>query len=417
MSFSELETKLDAERDAQSDGSSDGEQDYEDLARLGLTPRVAVAGTITAMGFTGSPYDEQNIRGADNYRDNGDYVFTLENPEVRLGALWEARGRDEAPEGLMKLVEDYDGFYDFDARVPANDFRAVDPDGDNVSELPIKVGDDFEEVGMEYGSNGTQFPGEQVATVAEGDDPVSIAEDKVEIFQGGQSGRIMAQALDISQGLSAYPTDDGQKNPGLVEFPPSWQTEGWEPDDGYPRMAAMYPQLHPELQGEEIILFLRYGNEYQGNRKYLGHVFLDDGETVADCTELTGAETDDLFEPRLDLREPTDVWLEFHEPDGGWGDGSGSSADSGGMNFDELDGGDDSGDDDSTLTYDGLSSDTQTFVKECADMATAEEVSDIEDAFESDFETVVDNAISNGDIPEVEDTDALQTLVNERVDE
>jgi len=413
MSFSEVDEMLDAEREAQSSNSSSGgsDEEYETYARVGLVPRAAVSGRIVDIGFTGDVRDEQNIRGADNYRDNGDFIFTLEDPQVELGALWEARGRQNAEDGFMANVTDYSGFYsdlEDDTRVPANDFRVVDPDGDNVSELVQQVDGDYDQVGIEYGSNGTEFPGSDVATIGEDDEPAPIDEETIEIFIGSQAGRIMAQALDVSQGRSAFVTDDGDKQAGLVEFPSTWSTEDWDPDEGYPR-SAVYPQLHPELDGERITLYLRYGDEYQGNRKYLGHVFLDDGESVADCTELTGAGTDDVFEPRLDLRDPTDIWLEYHEPESGWGSGS-SSSDGGGMDFSELDESDGGGS--GGLDLESQPSDVQTFVDEAKSLAEAKGVDEIEGAFDNDFETVVTNAKDHGDITADVSADSLETLIN-----
>ncbi|MDB9247418.1 hypothetical protein PN419_00150 [Halorubrum ezzemoulense] len=407
MSFGDLESKLDEAREGSSTGG--GSNDYEEYPRVKLTPTAAIGGQIVDIGFTGDPYEAQNIRGADGY--GGDFVFTVEDPTVVRGQLFEALGRTEADDNLIRNIDP--SYYPFDVDryndAPTRDFRVVDgasTDADHISEMVKKLDDDYEAVGIEV--YGTEFPAQPIDDF----DDALEAFDRVEVFVGGQAGRMMIQSVDKTQGVSAYIRDDGSKTGGLIEFPRDYGTDDWNPSGGsdYPRVARVTgPQLHSELVGEDIVLFQHFGDldlddegdeaDDEGDddsggqyRKHYGDVLWDDGDGGVILTQ------EDALDPETDDIDDNENWLEFHEPDGGWGSDDGdsrsSSDDSGGsFDFDELDGGDDGGE--TELTLDDVDADTRNFVREAAEYASGSD--SIDDAF-SDFDAMVESAVDDGEI-------------------
>ena len=423
MAFADLESKLDEARQGSGNDGSSGSTDYEDYPRVKLTPTAAIGGTIVDIGFTGDPYEEQNYRGGEGY--GGDFVFTLEDPEVVQGQLFEALGRTDAEDNLVRNL-DGESYYPFDVDRytggPTSSFRVVDAQGSDashISEMVKKLDGDYDQVGV--APFGTEYPAQPTTF-----DDALDEYDRVEVFVGSQAGRMMMQSLDVSQGTSAYIRDDGSKTGGLIEFPRNYRGDGWSADEGpHPRVARITgPQLHPELEGEPIVLFKHFGDALTDDdeedaddddessdryRKHYGDVLWDDGDGGVILTQ------EDALDPALDDIEDTEQWLEFHEPDGGWGDDDGGAGadgdDTGGstFDFDELDeGGDDeTADDDGGLTMSELDKNTYGFVQEAR--AYAEQSGGIDEAFGS-WESTVQSAIDGGEI-EAYDPAELRTLV------
>lgn len=434
------------DNEAESESSSTNE--YSDAPRLGMQPRSAIKGEIVSVGFTGNPYATQNVKGAAQ-DDVGDFVFTLKNPEVMLGDCFQARGRDQVDSGLIREHRDavdmewepgddyapiIDAFYDLDEieRIPKNDYQLVDPDGDNVSSNVEKVDGEFTEIGIEYGPVGNEYP------TANGAPTTTVDEDVISVFQGSGAGRVMMQALEATQGKAAYIDDNNEKVLGMMEYPRDYGTDSWSPSEGdYPRVALDNLKLHPELEGEEIVLYLRFGDSYQGNRAHHGEVLLADAADPGDMTRLT-AKDYDAEEPRADLYDERDLFLQFHEPDGGWealGDSSQSDSDdgdtstddesstddtsqsSGGndLDFDELDDSDDGDDADGPTVYEELSPDEQTFVDGVVTHADNSDAPSADAAFSRDFSAIVQAAIDDGDLPSDASADALEQIVDEQI--
>ena len=134
MAFADLESKLDEAREGSSNGGNSN--DYDELPRVKLTPTAAIGGTIVDVGFTGDPYEEQNYKGGEGY--GGDFVFTIEDPEVVRGRLFEALGRTEAEDNLVRNL-DGDDYYPFDVDRytggPTSSFRVVDEEGSDASHI------------------------------------------------------------------------------------------------------------------------------------------------------------------------------------------------------------------------------------------------------------------------------------------
>lgn len=401
MSFANLEEKLD---DAKAQSGTDNRETYP---RVKLTPEAAVGGTIVDVGYTGDTSIEQNIRGGESYRDEGDFVFTLEDPEVIRGTLFAAQMREEAEDNLAK---NFDDPYPFDARTPSRDFRVVPENWESVSyidESAEKIDGEWEDVGIDiYGS---QFVGHPADSF---DDALSEY-DRVQVFVGGQAGRIMMRSLDVMQQTAAYIDSEGTKVPGLVEFPLDYNN-GSEMN---PR-AATRPEIHPALEDAQIGLFLHFGDldldgeetddEDDGEDRYSKHF----GDVLWDSDDGTHILTqeDDVLEARPDETDrPT--YLTWHEPEGGFGSSDegdeGESDDGSSFDFDELD-----GDDEGGLTMGDLDSSTTDFVYEAAEFA--EQSGGIDGAFDNWDETV-DKAIVQGEI-EDRDADELRTLVEEEMD-
>ncbi len=242
MSFDGLENKLEQARE----GTSNGGGQYESYPRVKVQPTAAIGGTLVDVGFTGDPYEEQNIRGGEGY--GGDFVFTLEDPTVVRGQLWEALGRTSADDN--RITELDPSYYPFDVDryngKPTRDFRLVDsagPDAQHIKKMAKEVDGDFEQVGIEV--FGTEFPAKPTTF-----DDTLEQHDRVEVFVSGQGGRMAMQAVDCTLGQSAYIRDDGQKTRGLIEFPRAYGSSEWSPQDGdpYPRVARTSgPQIHPSV--------------------------------------------------------------------------------------------------------------------------------------------------------------------------
>ena len=419
--FDGLESKLEEAREG-TGGSGDDSQDYEEYPRVKLTPTAAIGGEIVDVGFTGDPYEDQNIRGGEGY--GGDFVFTLENPTVVQGSLFEALGRSEADDGLIKNIDaDY---YPFDVDryngAPTTDFRVVDSagvDAQHISESVKKLDGEYQPVGIEV--FGTEYPATDIPDFED-----ALEEyDRVEVFVGSQSGRMMMQSLDATQGVSAYIRDDGSKTGGLIEFPRDYGTDDWNPrgDSDYPRVARVTgPQLHSEMEGEEIVLFKHFGDislddeedeaaddgdedDGSGYRKQFGDVLWDDGNGGVILTQ------EDVLDPETDRIEDTEQWLEFHEPDGGWGGDDESDGDDG-FDFDELDGGDDA--DETELTIEQVDdADTREFIRQGAEYAAGAD--SIDDAF-SDFEGMVESAMDDGEVDDEYTVDEIRNLMRGEMD-
>ena len=241
----------------------------------------------------------------------------------------------------------------------------------------------------------------------------------------------MMRAVDCTQTTSAYITDDGGKTGGLIEFPRNYREGDWSPDDGpHPRVARTTgPKLHSELEGESIVLFKHFGDALSDDdedetesddddstgryRKHYGDVLWDDGNGGVILTQ-----EDDVLEAEVDRIEDTEQWLEFHEPEGGWGDADESDADGGAdgdggstFDFDELDGDGDTDSGSDELTMDDLDADTYGFIQEARDYA--ERSGGIDEAFGS-WESTVQSAIEGGEIESYE-PDELRMLVEDQL--
>ena len=401
MGFENLESKLDEAR--QGNG---GSNDYEELPRVKLTPEVAIGGTIVDVGFTGDVEDEQNIRGGSGY--GGDFVFTLEDPEVLTGTVFEALGRTDAEDNLIRNIDS--SYYPFDVDryngAPTRDFRVVPDDWEDtehVSEMVKKLDGDYTDVGI--APFGTEFPGKPTTF----DDALESFE-KIEVFAGGQAGRIMMSALDTMGARSAYYDDEDRLVPGLIEYPRDYGTADWSPSDGslYPR-AIRSPVLHPELEGEDIALFLHFGDmaidadaeeddaeddaDDSGGgqyRKQYGDVLWDDGNGGVILSQ------EDVLEPNVDPVSDVYTWMEFHEPESGFG--TSDDGGDGGSSFSALEdamGGDGGDDGDDELTIDDLDGDTRAFVDEVSGFAA--EKGGIDAAFD-DFDAMVSESAEQGEI-------------------
>ena len=408
--FGDLDSKLDEAREGNG-GTGSSNNDYEEYPRVKLTPEAAIGGTIVDVGFTGDVNDEQNIRGADNWYDEGDFVFTLEDPQVVRGTLFEAALRDEAEDNLAKNLTGDE--LPFQARTPSRDFRLVPEDwegAEHVGELVRKLNGEYTPVGVEI--QGSEFPGEPTTF-----DDALVAYDRIEVFVPGQAGRMMMQSVDAMQSRSAYVTDEGDKVQGLIEYPRDYGTNEWSPADGdFPRAAAN-PVLHPDLEGTEVALYLHFGDledamseddeaedeeDSTGYRKHFGDLLAEiDGETRILTQE------DDVLEPTTEPfgDQGRYTWLEFHEVgESEASDGDESAADFGALadaasNGHAENGNEDEDDDEDVfITLDDVDRTTQEFVEQAADIVS--EADGFEGAFARDFTVVVEEAQQSGDIPD-----------------
>lgn len=420
MAFTDLEEKLDEAREG---SASDGSTDYEEYPRLKLTPEAAVGGTIVDVGFSGDIADEQNIRGEGW---GGDFIFTIEDPTLIRGQLFEAGLRSEAEDKLIKNIDGdlYPFSVDRNSGAPTRDFRAVPSDWEDsthVSEMVKSIDDDYEQVGIE--PFGVEYPAEPVDDFDDALDEY----DRIDVFVSGQAGRMMMTAIDATLAQSAYIDSDGNKTRGLIEYPPNYGTNDWDyEDDAYPR-AARNPELHPDLVGEDIALFLHFGDmditgdgedaddesdddddDQSGYRKQYGDLLWDSDDGPVVLTQ-----EDDVLEPQSDEIPAQAMWLEFHEPDNGWGgdnstNGSSDNGSGESFDFDELDDGGSDDDSSDATTIDDLDADTREFVREAAQYAS--QTGGIDEAFE-DFEEVVTNAVDSGEIAEY-DASTLRTIID-----
>lgn len=435
MSFNDLENALDNADESSTDDatSTDTDDQYDAVPRVKLTPEASIGGTIVDVGFTGDLYDKQNIRG-DGY--GGDFVFRLENPTVPTGTVFEATGRTDAPNNLAKNMTGDE--FSFNARTPTRDFRVVPDDWNespNVDEAVRKVDGEYTPVGIEvYGS---EFVGEPVDDI----DDALTEYDAVEVFLGGQAGRLMMQSLDAALSTSAY-FDGSDKTAGLIEFPSEYATDDWSPKDGeFPR-AARQPVLHPELDGEKVLLKLHFGDQDpsgDGYMKHYGDVVWDNGDGGTVLTPKGG--THPLTEDTSVVNEKS-LWMEFHEPDGGWtntdtdddDDGSDalndyasdtSNSTSTSTSSNDGDGNDGDGDDfsvldESTATEpDGgaalpdFDDRTNAFIDKVVEQAV--NVGSLDDAFRRDVTDIISQSMDAGEIGEYDVTD-VEAAIHDRID-
>lgn len=417
MAFTDLEEALD---DAREGSGSSGNQDYEEYPRVKLTPEAAIGGTIVDVSFSGDIADEQNIRGEGF---GGDFIFTIEDPTVIRGQLFEAGLRSEAEDDLIKNIDPdvYPFSVDRNAGAPTRDFRVVPSDWEStshVSEMVKKLDGEYEQVGIE--PYGVEYPAEPVDDF---DDALGEYE-RIDVFVSGQAGRMMMTSIDATLAQSAYIDSDGNKTRGLIEYPAKYGTSEWDyEDDNFPR-AARNPELHPEIEGEDIALFLHFGEmditgdgeedegdddddggEQTGYRKQYGDLLWDSDDGPVVLTQV-----DDVLQAEPSVVPESAMWLKFHEPEDGWGSSGGSSSDDdsgSSFDFDELDESGSSGDDSTTPTIDDLDTDTRNFVREAAEYS--ESTGGIDEAF-GDFEETVANAVDQGEIADHEPS-TLRTIV------
>lgn len=426
--FANLEEKLDAARDGSGNGGSS--TDNENYPRCKMTPNVAIRGTLVDVAFLGDTSIEQNLQGNDDWRAEGDFLFTLEDPEMFRGTVFEAAGRTDAENNLAQNMDSpaLPG-----ERTPSRSFRAVPADWEDtrhVDEKVVKIDGDYEPVGIS--PFGSDFIGEET-TFSEALEQHS----RIDVLQGSQSGRRMASSLDATQETSAYVANSGEKTNGLVEYPDAHGSSAYDPtgDDPYPRVARQ-PQVHPDLEGKEVVLFLHFAGESLGDadeaddsdgdssnyRTHYGKVFAEiDGETV----NLT--EADDALDVREDVVDDRASYLVFDEPATGWStsDESGGESTStaatdggtatqsggGGVTFDALNDADSADDVGGETGYNDLDTNTQEFVDTVVDLADGfDSVGDVMD----DFDSKVEETVASGAIEDVE-ADTLRSIVNGRL--
>jgi len=431
MSFGALEDKIEEARNEQ---SSSNQTEYEKLPSLKLSPHAVLSGELVAVGFTGDTSAEQNIRGGD-WGDEGDFAFTLRDPSVMHGQAWEAIGRDETESGLIRDLEpDYYPFtVDRNSGKATRDFRVVDPEGEYTSSLYKEVSGDPEQVGIEtsVGPSSTPYPATPVDTASDGEGEFDLPLgdfDEIEIFQGSQAGRIMMQAVDVTFGASAYirHANDGteEKSPGLIEYPHGYGQNDYSPDeDGYPRVARQ-PVVHPELQGEEVLIALRaeeLEGDYGSYTKNFGHVFLRDADSIENTTQLDqGAPEEEgaseVFETAPEAIDAQYSYLTWHEPESGWGSSDSSSdgdeSASGGTDdfFDDLEQGSEDG-------YNDLDTDSQQFVDEAAEWAVNEkDAASAARAF-GDPEPAIEKAQREGEVSDDVTVTTIEDAIDERIDQ
>lgn len=418
MPFDNLAEKLEAAREGTTTSSGG---DNEDLPRVKMTPDVAIRGTLVDAGFFGDTSIEQNIRGNNDWREEGDFVLTLEDPEVFQGTLFEAAGRNDAEDSLAQNMDEPALPNE---RVPSRSFRAVPSDWEQTSHIGAKytkINGKPRDIGISV--FGSDFIGEET-TFAHALDEY----DRVEVIQGSKAGQRMAQSIDATQSLSAYVDDNGDVVNGLLEYPDAFGSEVYDPtsEGGNFTRGARQPQIHPQLDGEEVVLFLHFDGSSLGEddveedeggnadyRTHYGKVFADlDGETV----NLT--EADEPLPVRDDVVDDGASFVVWDEPDfGGSGSGSGTdtqetetietAADGGGLSFDALDS--NSGSD--GVEYGSLDTVTQQFVDRV--VTICEGVGDVDETMD-DFDAKVEQSVNNGDIGDYE-ADELRTVINGRL--
>lgn len=381
--------------------SSSTNEEYGNHPWVGITPRIAVKGTITDVGFTGKIKNDQNILGG-----RGDTVVTLEDPEVIGGDLFEHVDHDD--DTLVRNV-DHDEMTienpDDQKTDTIRDYRLVDADESMVEELVKKVDGEFEEVGIEV--YGTKYQSEETD---------SFTEDTIEVFVRNKAGLFTMMALDAYTEQSAfYRSGDGgaEKTKGLVEYPETYGTDDYTPwkdgsDDQYERIART-PVLHPDLEGQEIILYATFGESSgDGFRQQQMNVLLNDGEDLSECTNLT-FQSDDILGSDASVIE-YDPWMVWHEPDDVGGN-SGSSSTSNDSSSDDGDGPDfDFDGNDDVDDYEGLTGNQQAFVEQAVN---AIDGGSLDDTF-GDFAATVDGAVDDGDMETI-DAETLRPIIEDRV--
>ena len=414
MAFDNLESALDDEASTDTDDST---ASTDRNPRVKLVPPVVLGGTVTDVMFLGDISAPQNVQGSDDWRDHGDFVITLEDPEVVSGTVFEAAGRRDAEGGR---VENMTAPFLDGARRPRRDFLVVQDDWEahaNIEESVEKMDGEYQPVGVEQ--YGTQFVGE----------PTDLSEaldatdhDAVDVFVGKDAGRAIVHSIDAAPRKSAFIRDDGEKAQGLVEYPRNYGTDEYTPseDDPYPRVAAP-PVLHPDLQGEQIALVAHYGDIEtalnggvdddgdEGYRKHYGDVML---ETESGPQIISRG--DGVLDAAWDAVEDRTPYLSFHEPDEGWGgaDDDTESDESGTSTFSALeqataDGGRDESEQ-TGLTMDDLDADTRAFVEQVSELAS--EHGGLEAAI-GNFEQTVTETQNAGEISDEFTAAELRPLV------
>ena len=206
-----------------STSSSDNEQQYDEAPILNICPTVAVEyDDVVDIGMMGGIKEEQNVRKSGE--QGNDIVITLENPTVGEGQLYKA---NEGQGGA--------------------DYKLVDPDHERVKKDVVENDEgEFEEQGVQV--YGWDFKSERV------DD---FSEDYIRLMIGSAAGQRLAQIFDVKGGVSAYYAD-GEKTDGLIEYPPEYGSDEWDPrnndTDRYPRIART-PTLRDDIRGEGVLFF------------------------------------------------------------------------------------------------------------------------------------------------------------------
>lgn len=291
-------------QDLDDDVSSDTDESYDDEVQYPaakLTPTVAVSGRITGMTFRGNVTDRQNVLGTDGMDD--DFSFILEDPSVEFGRTIEANER--STEGVTYDGEETETEYALARNVEDGeylDYRFVGEDFDTDD-----LGDS---VLLNFGSSSSKYFGSFTDTVTD---------DAIEVFQGGTSGIAIAQGLEVDGGQSAYYDAEADEIVrGLVEYPPNFGDDSYSYEDDARQRVPTTPVVHPDLRGEEVVLYMQYGDEYNGNRAHEGRVFLADADSITECTELTGGNEDhvsDVSWESLDACYPPSLQFETGSPD------------------------------------------------------------------------------------------------------
>lgn len=324
-----------AEQDA--NGSSDDDYDNElpdeaeDAPIVNVTPQCALGfEEIVDVGMAGGIKDEQNIRVANGFTN--DLVVTIRNPSVEDGTLWAATNGAAA------------------------DYKLVDMDNADVEVDVEKDGDDFTETGVRV--YGNSFESEEVYPLDldedEREDERGFDEEYAKLFIGSAAGMRLAMQLDCRGGESAYYEGD-DKTSGLVEYPPRYSADDYNPsDDGYPRLART-PTLRDDLRGEEGVLFFYLSEEHSFNGNAMHMVTTFKGEADPDNALSPPTADDEVGEPQY---PPFLVWDEPDDGEGADGDTDDSDVDMGALDTD---------DDTTVESVDDLPTEHQQFVEKARD--------------------------------------------------
>lgn len=321
--------------------SDDGEYEselpdaVEDAPILNVTPQCAIEfDEIVDIGMAGGVTDEQNIRVDSGF--GSDLVVTLRNPTVADGTLFAATNGAAA------------------------DYKLVDLDNAEVEEDASKEDGEWTVTGiLVYGHS---FDSEEVEDFGEGhatDFHTDGADTFVKLFVGSAAGQRLAMQLDSRGGESAYYADE-DKTSGLIEYPPRYSADDYNPsDDGYPRLART-PTLRSDMRGEAGTLFFYMDEDSGSNGNAMHKVTSFNGE--ADPTNALTPPTadDELGEPEY---PPYIVWDDPAEDD--------ADSDSDDISMDALDNSSDESVDIEDIS--DLPSTHQTFVEKARDSVDTDE--------------------------------------------
>jgi hypothetical protein len=370
-------------------GSSadDSGADYEQLPYAKMVPTTVLSGTITDVFYTGSvTMNGEVVEQQDTPTTDGSWGFTVENPEVLNGTVYQNTTLDDEE---ITLARQGGG--------SPVDYRIFDQDDDGFTE--------------NYDADGN------VKSVANGDtddfhssEVESIGADKITVFIGSLAGQFVARNLDANGGYSAYVNDDGEPTNGLIEYPPDWDN-GLGSSGLYPRVAR-YPELRSDLEGEEVFIYL---GRYNGGRKHQGFCGrmtdledemseLDEGEALS-ADALSGALIDRVYDADAPEYDSTLAWSE--QPTASDTEDSPSSE-----SFDI--GGNDGGSDDSEPSQ--FTDGQENFISQILGMM--ESGDSVDDVF-PDFEHTLDNVraknVDQGaSVPNSTDVDELRSEINDR---